>query len=37
VGGGKPALPLNLRVEFELLADRRFDSGWVHLGYRTKP
>jgi dihydrofolate reductase len=37
VGGGKPALPLNLRVAFELLAERRFDSGWVHLGYRTKP
>jgi dihydrofolate reductase len=35
VGGGKPALPGNLRVELELLDERRFGNGTVHLHYRT--
>jgi dihydrofolate reductase len=36
VGGGKPALPDNVRLELELLDERRFDSGTVFLRYRTK-
>jgi len=35
VGGGKPALPRNVRLELELLDERRFGSGVVHLRYRT--
>jgi riboflavin biosynthesis pyrimidine reductase len=35
VGGGKPALPGNLRLELELLDERRFGNGTVHLHYRT--
>ena len=33
VGGGKRALPDNLRARLELLAERRFRSGVVHLHY----
>jgi hypothetical protein len=33
VGGGKRALPDNVRVRVELLAERRFRSGVVHLHY----
>jgi dihydrofolate reductase len=36
VGGGKPALPDNVRVKLELLDERRFGSGVVHLHYRTR-
>ena len=36
VGGGTRALPDDVRVNLELLAERRFDSGVVHLGYRTR-
>lgn len=36
VGGGKPALPDNVRLELELLEERRFDNGMVFLRYRTK-
>ena len=36
VGGGKPALPDNVRLELELVAERRFGSGTVYLGYRTR-
>jgi dihydrofolate reductase len=35
VGGGKPGLPRGVRVELELLAERRFGSGVVHLHHRT--
>jgi dihydrofolate reductase len=35
LGGGKPALPANLRIEFELLEERRFGNGMVFLRYRT--
>jgi dihydrofolate reductase len=35
VGGGNPALPNGVRVKLELLAERRFGSGVVHLHYRT--
>ena len=34
VGGGKPALPPNVRAQLELLAERRFRNGFVHLHYR---
>ena len=36
VGGGKPALPDNVRLELELLAERRFPDGRVYLRYRTR-
>jgi dihydrofolate reductase len=35
VGGGKPFLPDDLRLKLELLDERRFGSGVVHLHYRT--
>ncbi len=35
VGGGTAALPAGVRVELELLAERRFAGGVVHLHYRT--
>ena len=35
VGGGKPALPADVRLKLELLDERRFDSGMVHLRYGT--
>ena len=37
VGGGKHALPDEVRLELELLDERRFGSGAVFLRYRTKP
>jgi len=36
VGGGKRALPDDVRAELELLAERRFRSGVVHLHYRVR-
>jgi len=36
VGGGKPALPLGVRLDLELLDQRRFDNGVVHLRYRVR-
>ena len=35
VGGGKPGLPTGLRTDLELLDERRFRNGVVHLRYRT--
>jgi dihydrofolate reductase len=35
VGGGKRALPDNVRAHLELLDERRFGSGVVHLHYRV--
>ncbi|MBI5031601.1 MAG: dihydrofolate reductase family protein [Chloroflexi bacterium] len=35
VGGGKPSLPGNVRLELELLEERRFSNGTVFLRYRT--
>jgi dihydrofolate reductase len=35
VGGGKESLPDNVRVKLELLDERRFGNGVVHLHYRT--
>jgi dihydrofolate reductase len=37
VGGGKPALPGTVRARLELLDERRFRSGVVHLHYRVHP
>ncbi len=36
VGGGKSALPDNVRLELELSAERRFRNGTVYLRYRTR-
>lgn len=36
VGGGKPALPRDERVDLELLDELRLGNGVVHLQYRTK-
>ena len=36
VGGGKPSLPDNVLVKLELLDERRFRGGVVHLHYRTR-
>jgi dihydrofolate reductase len=35
VGGGKRSLPQGRRVNLELIEERRFGSGTVHLRYRT--
>ena len=35
VGGGKPCLPTGVRLKLELLDERRFGNGMVHLHYRT--
>lgn len=38
VGGGKAALPADLRLDLELVDERRFTtSGFVHLRYRVLP
>jgi dihydrofolate reductase len=37
VGGGKRALPDNVRAQLELLDERRFRNGVVHLHYRISP
>jgi dihydrofolate reductase len=36
VGGGKSALPDNVRLELELLEERRFSNGTLFLRYRTR-
>jgi dihydrofolate reductase len=36
VGGGKQSLPRNVRLDLELLDERRFGSGTVYLRYRVK-
>jgi dihydrofolate reductase len=35
VGGGTRSLAADVRLDLELLADRRFGNGMVHLHYRT--
>ncbi|MFN2627022.1 MAG: dihydrofolate reductase family protein [Gaiellaceae bacterium] len=37
VGGGKSSLPAQVPMRLELLEERRFDSGVVHLQYRIGP
>jgi dihydrofolate reductase len=36
VGGGKQSLPDHVRLGLELLDERRFGNGMVHLRYRTR-
>ena len=36
VGGGKRSLPSDVRLELELLDERRFEGGMVYLRYRTE-
>ena len=36
VGGGKRSLPDEVRVKLELLGERRFGNGMVHVHYRTR-
>jgi dihydrofolate reductase len=36
VGGGIEALPDSVRLDLELLDERRFGNGMVHLRYRTR-
>ena len=36
VGGGKPSLPDKVRLELELMEERRFGNGVVFLRYRTR-
>jgi dihydrofolate reductase len=36
VGGGKQAFPNGVRAKLELLDERRFGNGVVHLHYRTR-
>ena len=36
VGGGNPALPDDVHLELELMDERRFGNGVVHVHYRTK-
>jgi dihydrofolate reductase len=36
VGGGNQSLPDDVRLQLELLDERRFSNGTVHLHYRTK-
>ena len=35
IGGGKRALPDDVRVQLELLDERRFENGVVHVHYRV--
>lgn len=36
VGGGKPTLPTDVRLELELLEERRYAQGKLHLRYQVK-
>jgi riboflavin biosynthesis pyrimidine reductase len=36
VGGGNRSLPNNVRLKLELLDERRFGNGVVHLHYRSR-
>ena len=36
VGGGKAALPQNVRLDLELVAERRFSNGVMFLDYRLR-
>lgn len=36
VGGGKPGLPQGVRLDLELVDERRFANGVVHLHHRTR-
>jgi dihydrofolate reductase len=36
VGAGKPAFPTDLRLDLELVDERRFGNGAVHVAYRVR-
>jgi dihydrofolate reductase len=36
IGGGNPALPDDVRLDLELVDERRFSGGVVHLHYRVR-
>ena len=36
VGAGKPAFPTDLRLDLELVHERRFGNGAVHVAYRVR-
>ena len=36
LGGGKQCLPDNVRLQLELLEERRFSNGVVYLRHRTR-
>jgi dihydrofolate reductase len=36
IGGGKPALPGGVRLDLDLLGERRFGNGVAHLHYRVR-
>ena len=36
VGAGKPAFPTDLQLDLELIAERRFGNGTVHVAYRVR-
>jgi dihydrofolate reductase len=36
VGAGKQSLPANVRLDLDLLDERRFDGGMLYVRYRTK-
>jgi dihydrofolate reductase len=36
VGGGKQSLPNHVLLRLDLVAERRFGNGVVHLQYRTR-
>jgi dihydrofolate reductase len=36
VGGGRQSVPYSVRLRLELLDERRFGNGMVHLRYRTR-
>lgn len=36
VGGGKPALPKNIRLDLDLVSERRFGNGVVFLDYQLR-
>jgi len=36
VGGGTPVFPSGVRADLELVDERRFENGAIHLHYRTR-
>jgi dihydrofolate reductase len=36
VGGGTASLPAGVRLDLELVEERRFDGGMAYLRYRTR-
>ena len=36
VGAGKPAFPTDLHLDLELIDERRFENGSVHVAYRVR-